>query len=113
MDARLAICTYEQKTGALPDELGALVDAGIIKTLPRDPYGDVLRYSPARRLLWSVGPNGVDDEGRNNVDRLQQREMLRKIRPAGAEGPSNDEAEADVLYDDLVFDLAPPPREQN
>jgi hypothetical protein len=102
---RLAICTYQQKTGALPDELGALVDAGIIKTLPRDPYGDVLRYSPERRLLWSVGPNGVDDGGQNNVNRLQTREMLRKIRPAGAEGPPNDDVVPDRIEDDLVIEL--------
>jgi hypothetical protein len=109
--ARLAICAYRQKTGALPPDLAALINSGVIERLPRDPYGDVLRYSMERRLLWSVGPNGVDDGGRNNIDRSQLREMLRKVRPAGAEGPSNDEYEADVMYDDLVFDLALPPRE--
>jgi hypothetical protein len=103
--ARLAICTYEQKTGALPAELGALVDAHIIEKLPRDPYGDTLRYSMERHLLWSVGPNGVDDGGQNNVDRLQDREMLRKLRPAGADGPPHDEVATELIYDDLVIEL--------
>ena len=103
--ARLAICTYQQKTGALPPDLATLVNAGIIERLPRDPYGDVLRYSPERRLLWSVGLNGVDDEGRNNVDRRQWRDMLRKIRPAGVEGPPGDEGVPEMIYDDLVINL--------
>jgi hypothetical protein len=103
--ARLAICAYQQKTGALPLELGALVDAGIIKRLLRDPYGDVLRYSPERRLLWSVGPNGADNGGQNNIDRLQTREILRKIRPAGAEGPPDDDVVPEKFDDDLVIEL--------
>lgn len=101
--ARLAIRAYEQKAGALPTDLAALVNLGVIEQLPRDPFGDVLHYSPERRLLWSVGPNGIDDGGRNDVDGPQRRELLRRIRPAGADELPNDDHVPDGTYDDLVI----------
>ena len=47
----------------LPPTLGVLVDAGYLPDVPRDPFdGDQFRYSPERRVIWSVGQKG-DNQG--------------------------------------------------
>jgi hypothetical protein len=48
----------------LPSQLDDLVSAGLLEAVPIDPFCDQpLRYSPDRRIVWSVGPNAVDDGG--------------------------------------------------
>lgn len=60
----LAIRRYEHRNGRMPHDLEVLVDNGLLATLPNDPYGaGPLRYDPTRRLLWSLGEDGVDDGG--------------------------------------------------
>jgi len=59
----LALRLYELRTGELPVTLTDLVSAGILTTLPVDPYsGGPLSYSKLAREVWSVGsergPNG-------------------------------------------------------
>jgi hypothetical protein len=40
--------------------LEALIEAGILSSIPLDPFADgPLRYSAERRLLWSHGPEGA------------------------------------------------------
>lgn len=62
---RLAIACqrYEPKTGHLPEKLDDLVPT-FIEAVPADPFdGQPLRYSRARRIVWSVGENLRDDNG--------------------------------------------------
>jgi hypothetical protein len=62
--ALVALRLYEMRHGRLPESLGALVDEGIVETVPVDPFsGEPLRYSRERRVVWSVGPDGEDDGG--------------------------------------------------
>lgn len=56
-------------SGALPASLDALVQAGLLKRAPRDFFAKVpLRYDPARRVLWSVGKDGIDGGGKDAPD---------------------------------------------
>lgn len=51
--------------GALPDSLESLVDGGLLPGLPRDAFsGKPLNYSRRRGLVWSVGENARDDDGK-------------------------------------------------
>ena len=60
----IAIRLYELRHGALPPDLQALVDDGILEAVPIDPFSDEpLRYSRERRVVWSVGPNETDEGG--------------------------------------------------
>ena len=62
--AVLALLIFERKKGVLPEKLSDLVDAGILKTVPNDPFsGQPLLYSRERRIVWSVGTDGADDDG--------------------------------------------------
>lgn len=48
----------------LPRDLTELVAAGLIAAVPTDPYsGRPLVYRPCRGVLYSIGPNRVDDGG--------------------------------------------------
>ena len=54
--------------GALPDSLQVLVDAGQLPALPLDAFsGQPLHYSSRRELVWSVGPNARDDDGKRDA----------------------------------------------
>lgn len=54
--------------GALPDSLQRLVDAGLLPALPMDAFsGQPLHYSSRRELMWSVGPNARDDDGKRDA----------------------------------------------
>lgn len=62
---RLAIACkrHERKYGKLPENLQALVPE-FLPAVPIDPFdGQPFRYAPARRIIYSVGLNGVDDGG--------------------------------------------------
>lgn len=65
--AILALRLYQRKYGRLSDDLRDLVDVGILKDIPRDPYLDApLSYSRQRQVIWSVGPF---DKGKGYPDR--------------------------------------------
>ncbi len=68
----LALRLYRLRHGGkLPPNLAALVSAGILKTVPRDPFsGRPLRYDPVRKVVWSVGPNGSDEGGKGTPGRF-------------------------------------------
>jgi hypothetical protein len=58
---RIAIRIYEKRHGHLPEQLGALVDDRLLPEVPRDPYdGHLFRYSAERRVIWSVGQEGIN-----------------------------------------------------
>ncbi|MFI4916577.1 MAG: hypothetical protein ACIAS6_08745 [Phycisphaerales bacterium JB060] len=71
-DARrlaLAIEVHRREHGALPAALDALVP-GVLAEMPRDPHAEDGRYvyrrdetNPFAYVLYSVGPDGVDDGG--------------------------------------------------
>jgi hypothetical protein len=75
LEATLAAQRYRRDFGELPETLSQLVVAGMLRNVPRDPWGkpgaelhyeqDVADRSRAR--VWSVGANGVDDGGRIDV----------------------------------------------
>lgn len=59
----VALSAFERENGALPDTLDALVPT-YLDAIPRDPWdGAPLRYDRERRLVWAIGPDGVDEGG--------------------------------------------------
>jgi hypothetical protein len=61
--AVLALRRYELAHHAMPVSLGDLVPE-FLSEVPLDPFDDKpLRWDPARKWLYSVGENGVDDGG--------------------------------------------------
>ncbi|MEN9676990.1 MAG: hypothetical protein RIS76_2886, partial [Verrucomicrobiota bacterium] len=54
--------------GAFPESLQRLVDAGLLPALPLDAFsGQPLLYAQRRGLVWSVGPNARDDDGKRDA----------------------------------------------
>ena len=69
----VAAALYHRSHGSEPPTLQALVDAGLLKGVPLDPFGvGPMRYDAGQRLFWSVGPDGkgpdLDKEGRLTVN---------------------------------------------
>jgi hypothetical protein len=61
---KIAVRLYENRHGQLPDDLSALVPE-FMKEIPNDPYADKpFHYSKEKKLLWSVGADGIDDGGK-------------------------------------------------
>ncbi|MBC8138606.1 MAG: hypothetical protein H8F28_22225 [Fibrella sp.] len=66
----LALRIYRLRTGAYPANLPILVTAKILPAVPDDPFalpGKPLRYrllSSEKYLLYSIGPDSVDDKGK-------------------------------------------------
>ena len=59
----LALKAYEQDNGHMPDSLQDLVPEYLYE-LPVDPYdGKIIRYSPEKKIIYSVGMDLVDDGG--------------------------------------------------
>lgn len=59
----LALKAYKQDTGRMPDSLQDLVPE-YLDELPIDPYdGKIVRYSPEKKIIYSVGSDLVDDGG--------------------------------------------------
>ena len=62
----LALRAYELEHGRLPEKLSGLVRAHL-KQVPTDPFGngEPVRYRRTGNSyrLWSIGPDGVDDNG--------------------------------------------------
>lgn len=68
VDASLALAAYRADHGDYPESLAKLVP-DYADEIPRDPFtGEELRYAPVDDdyLLYSVGPNGEDEEGRTS-----------------------------------------------
>jgi len=60
LDTLLAVLLYEHDRGELPATLADLAPKYAAEA-PRDPYsGGPLRYVRAARLIYSVGPGGID-----------------------------------------------------
>jgi hypothetical protein len=63
--AVLAAKIFEHRKGQLPASLRDLVAENLLDSLPTDYYsGEPLKYSKARRVVWSVFENRVDDGGK-------------------------------------------------
>ncbi|MEM1424297.1 MAG: hypothetical protein AAGH64_09865, partial [Planctomycetota bacterium] len=67
---RTAILVHRDQTGALPYSLDDLIDAGVLKALPEDPYAADARFryrtdpaTPLGFVLYSVGINAEDHGG--------------------------------------------------
>jgi hypothetical protein len=55
----LAIRIFALEHGKLPADLDALLGADILHAMPPDPFAaEPFHYSPAKRVLWSVGADG-------------------------------------------------------
>jgi hypothetical protein len=70
-DVALALAGFKLEAGQFPDRLAQLTPK-LIKKLPVDAYsGAVLRYKRHGDdyLLYSIGPNRIDDEGRTIDDK--------------------------------------------
>jgi hypothetical protein len=68
----IAIFRYNGDTGRYPQNLNQLVSAGYLKQLPIDAYSDkplVYKKTEDNFILYSIGPNFVDDGGKPNRDR--------------------------------------------
>ena len=60
----VALLIFERQKGVLPEKLDDLVEHKILATIPSDPFsGGPMLYSRERRIVWSVGTDGEDDEG--------------------------------------------------
>lgn len=109
--AMLAIRRFERSHQKLPKSLQVLVDVKLLAELPIDPIdGQPLRYDPARRLLWSIGPDGIDDGGiQRPQDSVKFLAMFRKLLPKNnvKQLPKLPELENKTAADrsDIVFSL--------
>jgi hypothetical protein len=62
----IAILRHKEKSGKFPESLDELAEAGLLKTVPIDPFSDkplVYRRTDDGFTLYSVGWNFVDDGG--------------------------------------------------
>ena len=60
----LALLIFERTKGTLPAKLSDLVEAKILTAVPIDPFADApVSYSRERRIVWSVGEDGKNDNG--------------------------------------------------
>ncbi|MGV3614551.1 MAG: hypothetical protein ACO1SV_04365 [Fimbriimonas sp.] len=68
----LAIRRSTLRFAQAPGSLQALVDSKLLPEIPGDPFAKgSLRYDPARKVVWSVGPDGRDDGGSNRPNSNQ------------------------------------------
>jgi hypothetical protein len=69
--AMIALLIFERRKGMLPGKLSDLVDAKILDSLPFDYFANApMSYSPERRIVWSVGQDGENDDGESEGDFL-------------------------------------------
>jgi hypothetical protein len=74
---KLALRAYHEEHGDYPQSLPELVTGGYLKGVPADPFARnredgqfrYRRVSDSAYILYSVGPDGVDDGGRPIVNR--------------------------------------------
>jgi len=63
----IAILRYKQDIGSYPENLDKLIEAGLLKASPIDPYSDkptVYRKTDNNFTVYSVGLNFRDDGGK-------------------------------------------------
>ena len=97
----LAIRAFEATSGRLPDALDDLVPA-FIDAVPADDFdGKPMRWSKEKRIVYSVGPDLVDDGGReattaweSATTRGQSRDLVYHLDPRDAPRLDEDEAPA-------------------
>jgi hypothetical protein len=68
----IAIIRCKQENGTYPDKLEQLLDKGLLKEIPLDPYSDkplVYKKSENGFTLYSVGSDFVDNGGKMGVDK--------------------------------------------
>jgi hypothetical protein len=68
----LALLRWQSDRREYPATLDDLVGAGYLKLLPQDPFSDkplVYRRTDGDFVLYSLGPNFVDDGGESGKDR--------------------------------------------
>ena len=68
----LAVLRYEKEKGKYPEDLEELVAAGYLRKLPMDLYSDqplVYRRTTENFILYSVGPNFIDDGGKYGTNK--------------------------------------------
>ena len=62
----IAVLRYEAEHNEYPDSLARLVEAGLLRRVPRDPYSDgplIYKYGEGGFLLYSRGRDFDDDGG--------------------------------------------------
>ncbi len=67
----VAILRYKSAKGQYPARLDALVEAGLLRALPQDPFASgplSYRKTPEGFVLYSWGDNRRDDSGRQGTD---------------------------------------------
>lgn len=63
----LGMAVYQRRYGRGVHSLHELVDAGIFKDLPQDPYtGQPFFFDRMRESIWSVGQDGINNGGGNH-----------------------------------------------
>ncbi len=69
--AVLGLQIFRLRNARMPDSLEQLVGEGILPAVPHDAFSSKpLRYSKDRGVIWSVGPDGRDDGGRDTPGKL-------------------------------------------
>jgi hypothetical protein len=73
VEVTLALQIYQRENNTYPEVLTDIRSSGLAE-LPIDPFGkgELIRYrreiDPAEGFtVWSIGPDGIDDEGKNEV----------------------------------------------
>lgn len=65
----LALSIYKKRHGSLPSDLAVLIDEGLLREIPLDPYTrKPFHYSPAESKIWSTGSDCSDDKGAKRED---------------------------------------------
>ncbi len=70
--AILALKRWQLENKKYPENLNELVTAGLLKELPIDPFSDrlvVYKKMDNDFILYSIGPNFIDDDGEPGMDR--------------------------------------------
>jgi hypothetical protein len=81
----LALLEYQSGHGDLPRGLDELLP-GYIPALPVDPFSEaqlIYRLQPDGALVYSVGANGLDDEGRGRLDEPPGDDSMIRIGDGG------------------------------
>ena len=81
----VALVIFEEAYGRLPNKLDELVPE-ILESIPQDPFADQqLKYDRGRRVVWSVGYDGIDDGGQDTSGRGDAVDMAIEIPKRGTE----------------------------